>query len=54
VPVSRWIDRRSRVTPVAGEPVGGSFVRLDWTWALEAQTELGRDAHVGKIVLEVR
>jgi NADPH:quinone reductase len=26
---------------------------LDWTRALEAQTELGRNAHVGKIVLEV-
>jgi NADPH:quinone reductase-like Zn-dependent oxidoreductase len=26
---------------------------LDWTRALEAQTELGRNAHVGKIVLQV-
>jgi NADPH:quinone reductase-like Zn-dependent oxidoreductase len=26
---------------------------LDWTRALEAQTELGRNAHVGKIVLEI-
>lgn len=26
---------------------------LDWSRALEAQTELGRDAHVGEIVLEI-